>query len=88
MMAGATIALPCLHLAVCTDHGGYAVIITPDSGPLDLATLHPDLVKERAAARDPVMPPVMARGGDWAFGCQLVDEAFATSMPWPGWRYR
>ena len=57
MMAGATTALPCPHGAVCADHGGYEVIITPDSGPLDLARLYRDLVKERAAARDPVMLP-------------------------------
>jgi hypothetical protein len=50
MMAEATIALACPHGAVCTDHGGYEVVITPDGGPSDLATLHRDLVNERAAA--------------------------------------
>jgi len=36
-----------------------------------------NLVKERVAARDAVTLSVMVKGGDWAFGCQLVDEAFA-----------
>jgi hypothetical protein len=49
MMAGATTALSCPPGAVRTDHGGYEVI-TPDGGPLDLATLYRDLAKERAAA--------------------------------------
>jgi len=64
--------------AVCTDHGDYKVTITPDSHSyLDLATLYRNLVKERVAARDGVTLSVMIKGGDWAFGCQLVDEAFA-----------
>lgn len=64
--------------AVCTDHGGYKVAITPDtSAYLDLATLYRNLVKERLAARDHVTLSVMVKGGDWAYGCQLVDEAFA-----------
>ncbi|MGP4103244.1 ASCH domain-containing protein [Nonomuraea sp. KM90] len=29
------------------------------------------------AMRDPVTLSVMVKGGDWAYGCQLVDEAFA-----------
>jgi ASC-1-like (ASCH) protein len=72
-----------LFAAVCTDHGGYEINITADSGSyLDLATLYRNLVKERAAVRDPVTLPVMVKGGDWAFGCQLVDEAFAV-LPGP-----
>lgn len=67
--------------AVCTDHGDYKVTITPDSHAyLDLATLYRNLVKERVAARDGVTLSVMIKGGDWAFGCQLVDEAF-TQLP-------
>lgn len=67
--------------AVCTDHGDYKVTITPDSHAyLDLATLYRNLVKERVAARDAVTLSVMIKGGDWAFGCQLVDEAF-TQLP-------
>ncbi|WP_243773721.1 ASCH domain-containing protein [Actinomadura barringtoniae] len=64
--------------AVCTDHGDYEVAVTSDSGGyLDLATLYRNLVKERMAARDHVTLSVMVKGGDWAYGCQLVDEAFA-----------
>lgn len=63
--------------AVCTDHGDYKAAVTADSGPyLDLATLYRNLVKERVAARNSVTMSVMVKGGDWAFGCQLVDEAF------------
>lgn len=65
-------------IAVCTDHGDYKVTISPDSTAyLDLATLYRNLVKERVAARDHVTLGVMVKGGDWAFGCQLIDEAFA-----------
>lgn len=64
--------------AVCTDHGDYEVAVTADtSAYLDLATLYRNLVKERLAARDHVTLSVMVKGGDWAYGCQLVDEAFA-----------
>jgi ASC-1-like (ASCH) protein len=69
--------------AVCTDHGDYKVTVTPDSNAyLDLATLYRNLIKERVAARDHVTLSVMVKGGDWAFGCQLVDEAF-THLPGP-----
>ncbi|GAA5076770.1 ASC-1-like (ASCH) protein [Thermocatellispora tengchongensis] len=65
--------------AVCTDHGDYEVAVSADTTTtyLDLATLYRNLVKERLAARDHVTLSVMVKGGDWAFGCQLVDEAFA-----------
>ncbi|WP_308268766.1 ASCH domain-containing protein [Yinghuangia soli] len=64
--------------AVCTDHGDYRVDVTADTDTyLDLATLYRNLVKERLAARDHVTLSVMVKGGDWAYGCQLVDEAFA-----------
>ena len=69
--------------AVCTDHGDYEVNVTADSGGyLDLSTLYRNLVKERMAARDHVTLSVMVKGGDWAFGCQPVDEAFA-QLPGP-----
>ncbi|MCD0445875.1 hypothetical protein LO763_19890 [Glycomyces sp. A-F 0318] len=63
--------------AVCFDHGDYEVHIDPedDSPYLDLATLYRNLVKERLAGRDANVLPVMVKGGDWAFGCQLVDGA-------------
>jgi ASC-1-like (ASCH) protein len=64
--------------AVCTDHGDYEIAVTADtSAYLDLATLYRNLVKERLAARDHITMSVMVKGGDWAYGCQLVDEAFA-----------
>jgi ASC-1-like (ASCH) protein len=63
--------------AVCMDHGDYEVHIDPedDTPYLDLATLYRNLVKERVIGRDPNVLPVMVKGGDWAFGCQLVDGA-------------
>jgi ASC-1-like (ASCH) protein len=63
--------------AVCFDHGGYEAHIDPedDQPYLDLATLYRNLVKERALGRDPGVLHVMMKGGDWVFGCQLVDGA-------------
>jgi len=63
--------------AVCFDHGTYEAHIDPedDQPYLDLATLYRNLVKERALGRDPSTLHVMMKGGDWAFGCQLVDGA-------------
>ncbi|MGH3937370.1 MAG: ASCH domain-containing protein [Pseudonocardiaceae bacterium] len=63
--------------AVCFDHGSYQAHIDPeDDAPyLDLATLYRNLVKERVVGRDPGTLHVMMKGGDWAFGCQLVDGA-------------
>lgn len=63
--------------AVCLDHGDYEVQVDPadDEPYLDLATLYRNLVKERAFGRDTSTLHVMMKGGDWAFGCQLVDGA-------------
>jgi hypothetical protein len=63
--------------AVCFDHGDYEAHIDPedDQPYLDLATLYRNLVKERALGRDTGTLHVMMKGGDWAFGCQLVDGA-------------
>ncbi len=63
--------------AVCLDHGRYEVHVDPEdpSTYLDLATLYRNLVKERALGRDTDTLQVMMKGGDWAFGCQLVDGA-------------
>ncbi|MFG3343351.1 ASCH domain-containing protein [Glycomyces sp. NPDC048151] len=63
--------------AVCMDHGPYEVHIDPedDTPYLDLATLYRNLVKERLIGRDRKILPVMVKGGDWTFGCQLVDGA-------------
>jgi ASC-1-like (ASCH) protein len=63
--------------AACFDHGTYEAHIDPedDQPYLDLATLYRNLVKERALGRDPSTLHVMMKGGDWTFGCQLVDGA-------------
>jgi ASC-1-like (ASCH) protein len=63
--------------AVCLDHGPYEAHIDPedDQPYLDLATLYRNLVKERALGRAPGTLHVMMKGGDWVFGCQLVDGA-------------
>lgn len=63
--------------ATCFDHGSYEAHIDPedDQPYLDLATLYRNLVKERALGRDTQTLHVMMKGGDWAFGCQLVDGA-------------
>lgn len=65
-----------IFTAVCYEHGGYEICIDPvDGGYLDLATLYRNLVKERALVRQPGVLHVMVKGGDWAFGSQLVDGA-------------
>jgi ASC-1-like (ASCH) protein len=63
--------------AVCLDHGDYEAHVDPedDTPYLDLATLYRNLVKERAFGRDTDVLHVMMKGGDWTFGCQLVDGA-------------
>jgi len=63
--------------AACFDHGRYEVHVDPedDQAYLDLATLYRNVVKERAMGRDTKTLHVMMKGGDWAFGCQLVDGA-------------
>ena len=55
----------------------YQAHIDPedDQPYLDLATLYRNLVKERALGRDTGTLHVMMKGGDWTFGCQLVDGA-------------
>ncbi|MGY3681960.1 ASCH domain-containing protein [Streptomyces sp. TE33382] len=64
--------------AICHDHGPYELCIDPmDGGYLDLATLYRNVVKERAFTRNTRTLHVMLKGGDWAFGCQLVDGALA-----------
>ncbi|CAM3622808.1 ASCH domain-containing protein [Nocardiopsis rhodophaea] len=73
-----------LFTAVCLDHGDYEVPVDPENDTyLDLATLYRNLVKERALGRDSRTLYVMLKGGDWAFGCQLVDGAL-TVLGTPG----
>jgi hypothetical protein len=65
-----------IFTAVCYEHGDYEMCIDPvDGGYLDLATLYRNVIKERALVRERSVLYVMVKGGDWAFGCQLVDGA-------------
>ncbi|TGZ13179.1 hypothetical protein DV517_72630 [Streptomyces sp. S816] len=62
--------------AVCLLHGPYEVTIAPTTGGyLDLATLYRNLVKELTLTSPQGTLHVMVKGGDWAFGSHLVDEA-------------
>jgi ASC-1-like (ASCH) protein len=62
--------------AVCYEHGDYEMCIDPvNGGYLDLATLYRNVIKERALVRERDALYVMVKGGDWAFGSQLVDGA-------------
>jgi ASC-1-like (ASCH) protein len=78
-----------IFTAVCYEHGDYEMCIDPmDGGYLDLATLYRNLIKERALVRESSgVLYVMVKGGDWAFGSQLVDGALlalgtpASDMP-------
>jgi ASC-1-like (ASCH) protein len=64
--------------AVCFEHGQYEATVDVSSDTyLDLNTLYRNLVKERATLHDGASMPVMVKGGDWAFGCQLVDGALS-----------
>ena len=65
-----------IFTTVCYEHGDYEMCIDPvDGGYLDLATLYRNVIKERALVRERGVLYVMVKGGDWAFGCQLVDGA-------------
>jgi ASC-1-like (ASCH) protein len=65
-----------IFTAVCYEHGDYEMCIDPvNGGYLDLATLYRNVIKERALVREPDVLYVMVKGGDWAFGAQLVDGA-------------
>ncbi|MFJ6771468.1 ASCH domain-containing protein [Kitasatospora sp. NPDC091257] len=71
-----------LFEAACLEHGRYEADITPlGGGYLDLATLYRNVVKERSYRPDDRTLHVMVKGGDWAFGCQLVDGAHAALGP-------
>lgn len=65
--------------AECFDHGEYEVEIGLDGlNYLDLNTLYRNLIKERSLSQDKETLHVMVKGGDWVFGCQLVDGAHAS----------
>lgn len=72
-----------LFEARCFEHGRYETDVTPlGGGYIDLATLYRNVVKERSYRRDDGALHVMVKGGDWIFGCQLVDGAHAAiGMP-------
>ncbi|MFF2044415.1 ASCH domain-containing protein [Kitasatospora sp. NPDC058170] len=66
-----------LFTSTCLTHGPHEANIDPfGGGYLDLSTLYRNVVKERCYQDDRVLQ-VMIKGGDWAFGCQLVDGAHA-----------
>ncbi|TDQ54197.1 ASCH domain-containing protein [Actinorugispora endophytica] len=72
--------------AVCLDHGPYEIDVDPENRTyVDLATLYRNLVKERLLMRGNDTLYVMLKGGDWAFGCQLVDGALG-ALDAPGTR--
>jgi ASC-1-like (ASCH) protein len=65
-----------IEFVVGTQINGAPHVDPEDDQPyLDLATLYRNLVKERAVGRDGQTLHVMMKGGDWTFGCQLVDGA-------------
>ncbi|MFE4516977.1 ASCH domain-containing protein [Kitasatospora sp. NPDC056783] len=67
-----------LFEAMCHEHGRYEADITPlGGGYLDLSTLYRNVVKERSYHPGDGTLHVMVKGGDWVFGCQLVDGAHA-----------
>ncbi|MGW3233272.1 ASCH domain-containing protein [Kitasatospora sp. NPDC001095] len=71
-----------LFEAHCFEHGRHEADITPmGGGYLDLATLYRNVVKERSYRPGDRTLHVMVKGGDWAFGCQLVDGAHAALGP-------
>ncbi|MFJ7250734.1 ASCH domain-containing protein [Kitasatospora sp. NPDC098652] len=70
-----------LFESVCMDHGRYESDITPlGGGYVDLATLYRNVVKERAYRPDGTLR-VMVKGGDWVYGCSLVDGAQSAIGP-------
>jgi ASC-1-like (ASCH) protein len=62
----------------CYEHGDYTSIITPTSNDyLDLNTIYRNVIKEAISKFDGETLHVMVKGGDWVFGCQLVDWALS-----------
>lgn len=62
--------------ACCFDHHEYEVKIEENGcAYFDLNTLYRNVVKELSYRFDKQRMRVMVKGGDWAFGCQLVDWA-------------
>ncbi len=62
----------------CYEHGDYISTITPNSKDyLDLNTIYRNVIKEAISKFDGETLYVMVKGGDWVFGCQLVDWALS-----------
>ncbi len=62
----------------CYEHGEYSATISPDTDTyLDLNTIYRNVIKEAISQFDGETLYVMVKGGDWVFGCQLVDWALA-----------
>jgi ASC-1-like (ASCH) protein len=62
----------------CYEHGEYFSEISPDTSDyLDLNTIYRNVIKEAISQFDGETLYVMVKGGDWVFGCQLVDWALA-----------
>lgn len=60
----------------CYEHGKYFSEISPDTTTyLDLNTIYRNVIKEAISKFDGETLYVMVKGGDWVFGCQLVDWA-------------
>ncbi len=64
--------------SVCFEHGSYNSSITKGNKVyFDLNTLYRNVVKESVLKFDGKTLNVMIKGGDWVFGCQLVDQALS-----------
>ena len=60
----------------CYEHGEYFSEVSPDTDTyLDLNTIYRNVIKEAISQFDGETLYVMVKGGDWVFGCQLVDWA-------------
>ncbi len=60
----------------CYEHGEYISEISPYTDAyLDLNTIYRNVIKEAISRFDGEILYVMVKGGDWVFGCQLVDWA-------------
>lgn len=65
--------------STCYEHGQYFSKISADSDVyLDLNTIYRNVIKEAISQFDGETLHVMIKGGDWVFGCQLVDWALAS----------
>lgn len=62
----------------CFEHGDYDSDVSATSGAyIDLNTIYRNVIKEAIARYDGETLYVMVKGGDWVFGCHLVDWGLA-----------